>query len=64
MYSIKNTEENFKKLEEVIEEIKLIIYRKVLYMIENCRIIEEDSTGIIIEMNLIEHHKLRLRYDQ
>ena len=64
MYSIKNTEENFKKLEEVIEEIKLIIYRKVLYMIENCRIIEEDSTGIIIEMNLIEHHKLRLKYDQ
>ena len=64
MYSIKNTEENFKTLEEVIEEIKLIIYRKVLYMIENCRIIEEDSTGIIIEMNLIEHHKLRLRYDQ
>ena len=51
MYSIKNTEENFKKLEEVIEERKFIIYRKVLYMTENCRIIEEDSTGIIIEMN-------------
>ena len=58
MYSIKNTEENFKKLEEAIEERKFIIYRKVLYMIENCRIIEEDSTGIIIEMDLIEHRKL------
>ena len=58
MYSIKNTEENFKKLEEVIEERKFITYRKVLYMIQNCQIIEEDSTGIIIEINLIEHRKL------
>ena len=58
MYSLKNTEENFKKFEEVIEERKFIIYRKILYMIENCRIIEEDSTGIIIEIDLIEYHKL------
>ena len=58
MYSIKNTEENFKKLEEVIEERKFIIYRKILYMIENCQIIAEDSTGIIIEIDLIEHRKL------
>ena len=28
------------------------------YMIQNCRIIEEDSTGIIIEIDLIEHRKL------
>ena len=34
MYNIENTEENFKKLEEVIEERKFIIYRKILYMIE------------------------------
>ena len=27
-------------------------------MIQNCRIIEEDSTGIIIEIDLIEHRKL------
>ena len=58
MYSIKNTEENFKKLEEMIEERKIIIYHKILYMIENCWIIAEDSTGIIIEIDLIEHHKL------
>ena len=56
--SIKNTEENFKKLEEMIEKRKFIIYRKILYMIENCQIIEEDSTGIIIKIHLIEHHKL------
>ena len=36
MYSIKNIEEDFKKLEEVIEERKFIIYRKILYMIDNC----------------------------
>ena len=58
MYSIKNIEEDFKKLEEVIEERKFIIYRKILYMIDNCRIIEEDSSGIIIEIDLLEHRKL------
>ena len=36
MYSIKNTEENFKKLREVIEERNFIIYCKILYMINNC----------------------------
>ena len=58
MYSIKNTEENFKKLREVIEERNFIIYRKILYMINNCQIIEEDSTGITIEIDLLEHRKL------
>ena len=58
MYSIEYTEGNFKKLGEVIEERNFIIYRKILYMINNCRIIEEDSTGITIEIDLLEHHKL------
>ena len=58
MYSIKNIEKDFKKLEEMIEETKFIIYRKILYMIDNCRIIEEDSSGIIIEIDLLEHGKL------
>ena len=58
MYSIENTEGNFKKLREVIEERNFIIYRKILYMINNCRIIEEDSTGITIEIDLLEHYKL------
>ena len=39
MYSIKNAEKNFKKLEKVIEERKFIIYRNILYMIDNYRII-------------------------
>ena len=58
MYSIENTEKIFKKLREVIEERNFIIYRKILYMINNCRIIEEDSTGITAEIDLLEHRKL------
>ena len=58
MYSIKNTEENFKKLREVIDERNFSIYSKILYMINNCWIIEEDSTGITIEIDLLEHQKL------
>ena len=58
MYGIQNTEENFLKNEKVIEERKFIIYHKVLYIIDNCWIIEEDSTGITIEIDLFEHRKL------
>ena len=54
MYGIENTEENFEKLREVIKEINFIIYRTILYLIEN----EEDSTGITIELDLFEHRKL------
>ena len=58
LYSIPNAEENFKKLEQVIKERKFIIYKKILYMIDNCRIVEEDSSGINIEIDLFEHNKL------
>ena len=27
-------------------------------MVDNCRIVEEDSTGIIIEIDLLQHGKL------
>ena len=58
MYGIRNTEENFNKIGEVIEERKFIIYGKILYLIDNCWIFEEDSTGITIESDLFEHRKL------
>ena len=45
-------------MREVIEERNFIIYRKILCMINNCRIIEEDSTGITVEIDLLEHQKL------
>ena len=55
---IQETEENFKKLEEVIENREFIIYRKLLYIIDNCRIVEEESSGITIEIDILEHCKL------
>ena len=42
----------------MIKQRKFIIYHKILYMIENCQIIQEDSTGIIIEIDLIEYRTL------
>ena len=59
IYGIENTEENFGKLREVIKERNFIIYRRILYIyINNCRVIEEDSTEITIEIDLFEHRKL------
>ena len=42
----------------MIKERNFIIYRRILYMIDNRRVIEEDSTGITIEIGLFEHRKL------
>ena len=58
MSGIENTEENFEKLREVTKERNFIIYRRILYMIDNCQVIEEDSTGVTIEIDLFEHRKL------
>ena len=58
MHGIENTEENFEKLREVVKERNFIIYHKILYIIDNCSFIEEDSTGIAIEIDLFEHCKL------
>ena len=43
---------------EVIEEGKFIIYHKILYLIDNCWIVEEDSTGITFKIDLFEHWEL------
>ena len=58
MSGIENAEENFEKLREVTKERNFIIYRRILYMIDNCQVIEEGSTGITIEFDLFEHRKL------
>ena len=57
-YGIQDTEENFNKIGEVIKQRKIFIFRKILYIVDNCRIIEEDSTGITIEIDLVEHRTL------
>ena len=58
MYNIQNTVENLKKLEHVIEKRDFTIYKQILYMVDNCRIVEEDSSGITVEIDLFEHRKL------
>ena len=42
----------------MIEERKFIIYHKILYIIDNCRIVDEDSLGTAIETDLLQHRKL------
>ena len=57
-YRIKDTAEDFNKIAEVITKRKFNIYHRILYMIDNCRIVEEDSTGITVEICLDEHRDL------
>ena len=58
MYNIQNTEENFKKLEHVIEKRDFTTYKQILYMVNNCRIVKEDASRITVEIHLFEHRKL------
>ena len=57
-YHVKDTAENFNKIREVIRQRKLYIYSTILYIIYNCRIVEEDSTVITVEVCLDEHRNL------
>ena len=57
-YRIKDTEENFNKIGEVITQKIFYIAHKILHMIDNCGIVEEDSTGITVEICLNEHREL------
>ena len=60
-YRIKDTTENFNKKNfqaEMIIKRKFYIYRTILYIIDNCRIVEEDSTGITGEICLDGHRDL------
>ena len=57
-YSIKDTAENFNKIAEVITKNEFYIYRKILYIIDNCCVVEEDSTQITVEICLDDHRHL------
>ena len=57
-YRIKDTEENFNKIWELITERKFYIYCIILYIIDNCRIVEEDLRRITVEICLNEHREL------
>ena len=58
MYNIQNTKEIVKQLEHVIEKGDFTIYKQILYMVNNYKIVEEDSSGITMEIDLSEHRKL------
>ena len=49
-YSIKDNEQNFNKIAEVITKREYFVYRKILYIINNCRVFEEDSGSITVEI--------------
>ena len=53
-YSTENNEENFQKLAQVINK-RDYIYKQILYMIDNCQIVSEDSCGITVEIDLYEN---------
>ena len=42
----------------MIENREFIIYWKLLYIIDNCQIVEEDSSEITIEIDILEHRNL------
>ena len=45
-------------MEHVIEKRDFTIYNKILYMVDDCRIVEEGSLGITVGIDLFEHRKL------
>ena len=48
LYNIQDNEENLKKIAEVVNKREYTIYHQILYIINNCRIIE-DSSSITVE---------------
>ena len=57
-YSIQDKEENFNKLAEVINKREYYVYKVILYIIDNRRVIEEDSGSITVGIDLMEHDHL------
>ena len=57
LYNIQDNKENFKKIAEVVNKRECAICCQILYIIDNCRIVE-DSSSITVEIDLIEHRKL------
>ena len=57
-YSIEDKEKFFNKLVEVINKKEYYVYKAILYIIDNCQIIEEDPGSITVEIDLLEHDQL------
>ena len=57
-YSIEKNSENFNKLAMVINQKEYVIYKEIFTLLENCRIVTENSHSIIIEICLEEYRYL------
>ena len=53
-YSIQDREESFNKLAEVINKREYYVYKVILYIIDNRRVIKEDSGSITVGIDLME----------
>ena len=45
-------------MEHVIKKRDFTIYKQILYVVDNCRIVKEDWSGITVEIDLFEQRKL------
>ena len=57
-YDIIRNQENFGKIGAVIDQKDYYVYREILKIVENCRIIHDDNTGLTVEIDLDIHRKL------
>ena len=57
-HSIEDKEQNFNKLAHVINKKEDYVYKAILYVIDNCKVIKEDSGSITVEIDLLEHDYL------
>ena len=58
IYGIIENQENFGKIAAVIDQRDYYVYREILKIVENCRIIHDDNTGLTVEIDLDIHKKL------
>ena len=57
-YGIENNAENFNKLAMVINQKEYYIYKEIFTLLENCRIVTENSYSITIEICSEEYRHL------
>ena len=57
-YSTEDKEENFNKLADAINKKEYYVYKAILYITDNCKVIEEDSGSITVEIDLLKHDYL------
>ena len=56
-YDLKS-EENFEKIEKVIENKEYYVYKEIFQLIDSCRIVTTGPKGVIIETDAKENHHL------